>query len=200
MDAHGQQGPEPSDAGDVTAQRLLALTPTAKPWIVESLTSGFVAAVTPYGILNSPRRLCHFLAQSAHESAGFRTLEEYGGATYWSRYEGRADLGNIQAGDGVLYHGRGIFQLTGRANYRAMGGKISVALEDDPQLAAEGDVSLRTACEYWKARRLETFADRNDIAEVTRRINGGSNGLAERKAYFRRAWSIWGDRNQPPGV
>ena len=168
------------------------LTPTAKPWIIRSLTASFAAVVEPYGILANPRRLCHFLAQAAHESAGFRTLEEFGGATYWSRYEGRADLGNTNSGDGVRYHGRGIFQLTGRANYRSMGGKISVGLEDEPHLAAEGDVSLRTACEYWKSRRLEVPADSNDIREVTRRINGGFNGLADRQTYFRRAWSILG--------
>lgn len=200
VNALGQEGPAATDTGDVTADRLRVLTPTAKPWILASLTDSFAAVVGPYGILANQRRLCHFLAQAAHESAGFRTLEEFGGASYWSRYEGRADLGNTNSGDGVRYHGRGIFQLTGRANYRSMGGKISVGLEDEPHLAAEGDVSLRTACEYWKSRRLDVPADSNDIREVTRRINGGFNGLADRQTYFRRAWSIWGVHGQPPGV
>jgi predicted chitinase len=160
----------------------------------------FVEEDRPVGNLADPRRLGLFRAQAADESAGFRTLEEYGGEPYWRRYEGRADLGNTNAGDGVLFHGRGIFQLTGRANYRAMGSRISMELEDDPHLAAEGDVSLRTACEYWKKRRLEALADSNDIHELTRRINGGYNGLAERQAYFRRAWSIWGDKGQPSGL
>jgi putative chitinase len=200
VNALGQEGPSATPSGDVTDERLRMLTPTAKPWILSSLSASFATVVEPYGVLANPRRLCHFLAQAAHESAGFRTLEEFGGATYWSRYEGRTDLGNTNDGDGVRYHGRGIFQLTGRANYRAMGGKISLGLEDEPQLAAEGDVSLRTACEYWKSRRLEALADANDIREVTRRINGGFNGLAERQLYFRRAWSIWGDPDQPSGV
>jgi len=200
VNARGQEGPAATHTGEVTEDRLKVLTPTAKPWILASLTGNFAAVVEPYGILANPRRLCHFLAQAAHESAGFRTLEEFGGATYWSRYEGRTDLGNTNNGDGVRYHGRGIFQLTGRANYRSMGGKISLALEDEPELAGEGDVSLRTACEYWKSRRLEVLADNNDIREVTRRINGGFNGLAERQTYFRRAWSIWGDHGQPAGV
>ena len=200
VNALGQEGPDATDTPDVTADRLRMLTPTAKPWIISSLTASFAPVVEPYGILASPRRLCHFLAQAAHESAGFRTLEEFGGATYWSRYEGRADLGNTISGDGVRYHGRGIFQLTGRANYRAMGGKISVGLEDEPHLAAEGDVSLRTACEYWRSRRLDVPADSNDIREVTRRINGGFNGLADRQTYFRRAWSIWGVQGQPAGI
>lgn len=200
VSALGQEGPEATHSGEVTEARLRMLTPTAKAWILSSLTTSFAEVVEPYGVLANPRRLCHFLAQAAHESAGFRTLEEFGGATYWGRYEGRADLGNTTSGDGVRYHGRGIFQLTGRANYRAMGGKISLALEDEPHLAAEGDVSLRTACEYWKSRRLDVPADSNDIREVTRRINGGFNGLAERQTYFRRAWSIWGDPGQPAGI
>jgi putative chitinase len=200
VNALGQQGPAPAPSGEVTEEHLLMLTPTAKPWIITALASHFSSVVAPYGVLSSPRRLCHFLAQAAHESAGFRTLEEFGGATYWSRYEGRTDLGNTNNGDGILYHGRGIFQLTGRANYRSMGGRIGLGLEDDPHLAAEGDVSLHTACEYWKSRRIEGPADSNDIREVTRRINGGFNGLAERETYFRRAWSIWGDRDQPSGV
>lgn len=200
VNALGQEGPAATHLGDVSEDRLRTLTPTAKAWILTSLTANFAAVVEPYGVLANPRRLCHFLAQAAHESAGFRTLEEFGGATYWGRYEGRTDLGNTNTGDGVRYHGRGIFQLTGRANYRAMGGKISVGLEDEPHLAAEGDVSLRTACEYWKSRRIEVPADSNDIREVTRRINGGFNGLAERTTYYRRAWSIWGDPGQPAGV
>ena len=200
VDARGQENPHASGDGTVTREQLLILAPTAKAWIINDLAINFSAIAEPYGILESPRRLCHFLAQAAHESAGFRTLEEYGGEPYWNRYEGRLDLGNTCAGDGVRYHGRGIFQLTGRANYRTMGGRISLALEDDPHLAGEGEVSLRTACEYWKARRLQSPADSNDISEVTRRINGGFNGLMERKLYFRRAWSIWGVRGEPAGV
>lgn len=200
VNALGQEGPEATHSAEVTEDRLRVLTPTARPWILSSLTTDFASVVQPFGLFDNPRRLCHFLAQAAHESAGFRTLEEFGGATYWSRYEGRVDLGNTNSGDGVRYHGRGIFQLTGRANYKSMGGKIRLALEDEPHLAAEGSVSLRTACEYWKSRRIDVAADSNDIREVTRRINGGFNGLAERQTYYRRAWSIWGDRGQPPGV
>jgi putative chitinase len=200
VDAVGQDEPHATSNGEVTEERLRVLAPTAKAWILTALATNFEQVAEPYGVLKNARRLCHFLAQAAHESAGFRTLEEFGGVSYWHRYEGRADLGNTQPGDGVLFHGRGIFQLTGRANYRAMGGRISMELEAVPALAAEGDVSLHTACEYWNARRLEPLADSNDIRELTRRINGGYNGLAERQAYFRRAWSIWGDKGQPSGV
>jgi putative chitinase len=200
----GAVGGESADAGapalEVTEARLLLLTPTAKTWIVSDLARQFATVAGPHDILKTPRRLCHFLAQAAHETAGFRTLEEYGGQSYWQRYEGRADLGNTQPGDGVLYHGRGIFQLTGRANYRKMGEKLELTLENDPHQVLQPDISLRTACEYWKARSLHIPADANDIVEVTRRVNGGRNGLAERQTYFRRAWSIWGEPQQPPPV
>ena len=199
LHALGQDGPDASgSAMAVTEARLRLLAPTAKVWITSALATHFATVAASYGILKSPRRLCHFLAQAAHESDGFQTLEEYGGNAYWRRYEGRADLGNTQPGDGILYHGRGIFQLTGRANYRSMGGRISMGLEDDPHHVAEPDISLRTACEYWATRRLEVPADVNDIVELTRRVNGGTNGLAERQTYFRRAWSIWGEPGQRP--
>ena len=200
VDALGQEGPRATGDRTVTKEQLLILAPTAKDWIITGLASNFSTIAEPYGILESPRRLCHFLAQAAHESDGFRTLEEYGGQPYWSRYEGREDLGNTCAGDGVRYHGRGIFQLTGRANYRTMGTRISLGLEDEPHLASEGEISLRTACEYWKSHRLQNPADSNDITEVTRRINGGFNGLDKRKLYFRRAWSIWGVSGESAGI
>lgn len=197
LNAVGQAGPDATRELEVTAARLLMLSPTAKLWIVNALSAEFSDVTSRYGILATARRLCHFLAQAAHETAGLRTLEEFGGPSYWNRYEGRADLGNTQPGDGIRYHGRGIFQLTGRSNYRAIGTRIGKQLEDDPDLAGNGDISLLTACEYWKARKIEEAADGNDINEVTRRINGGHNGLAERQMYFRRAWSIWGQDGEP---
>ena len=189
-EAPAQSHPSHSESVQVNADQLLALAPTARSWIVKDLAADFDSIAD---VLNSPRRLCHFLAQAAHESDGFRTLEEYGGPAYWKKYDGRLDLGNTEPGDGALFHGRGIFQLTGRANYRKMGQVLDIDLESDPDLAAEAKWSLEIACEYWKARKLEQYADRNDITTVTKRINGGLNGFEERKRYFRRAWSIWGE-------
>ena len=183
---------------DPTTAQLVALTPTARDWIVDGLATHF-SAVTQ-GLFDTPRRLCHFLAQAAHETAGFRTLEEYGGPAYWSRYDGRADLGNTQPGDGVLFHGRGIFQLTGRANYQNLGTKLGLDLVNDPELAEEPEHSLQVACEYWKSRKLQHYADANDIEKVTRRINVGLNGFEDRKRYYRRAWSIWGTPGEAAGV
>lgn len=189
-DPFGQSHPAKDSNLKVTSDRLLALTPTAKDWIVTALAQNFTEATD---LLDTPRRLCHFLAQAAHECDGFRTLEEYGGPAYWKKYEGRADLGNTQPNDGARYHGRGIFQLTGRSNYTDIGQTLKVPLDVNPDMAAESLLSLKIACEYWKARGLQRLADAHDITGLTKGVNGGLNGFEQRKQYYRRAWSIWGE-------
>jgi putative chitinase len=134
--------------------------------------------------IDSRLRIAHFLGQTCHESAGFRTTEEFASG---ERYEGRADLGNDQPGDGPRYKGRGLLQLTGRANYRELGAILGVGLEQDPELAAEPVLSLKIACEYWKRRKINAACDRDDIVEVTKLVNGGSNGLEDRRRYTTKA-------------
>lgn len=129
-------------------------------------------------------RIAHFLGQTCHESAGFRTTEEFATG---DAYEGRKDLGNTQKGDGRRYKGRGLLQLTGRANYRTLGKVLKIDLEGDPERAAEPALSLRIACEYWKSRNINPACDRDDLITVTRLINGGLNGLEDRRNYTTRA-------------
>lgn len=131
-------------------------------------------------------RIAHFLGQTCHESAGFRTTEEFASG---ERYEGRADLGNTKKGDGPRYKGRGLLQLTGRANYRDLGKIIGQPLEEDPELAAEPVLSLRIACEFWKKKKINAACDRDDIVQVTRLVNGGANGLEERRGFTAKAKS-----------
>ena len=151
-----------------------------------------------YGIARNRLRLCHFLAQAAHETAGFRTLTEYGSTRYFNRrYGHRRDLGNRQYGDGARFRGRGIFQLTGRNNYRRYGRIVGIDLEARPLWAKRPEISLKIACEYWRRNDLNRLADRNDIVAITRRINGGRNGLRGRQRYFRRALSIWASDAEP---
>lgn len=140
-----------------------------------------------YGLLESRLRLAHFLAQLIHESGSFRYMEEIASG---AAYEGRKDLGNVLPGDGKRYKGRGPIQLTGRANYRAFGQRIGIALENHPQIAAVPSIGLWIACEYWKSRDLNVLADKNEIEAITRKINGGVNGLADRKAAFARVWKV----------
>lgn len=145
-----------------------------------------------YGLAANTLRLCHFLAQAAHETAGFRTLVEYGSTSYFrDLYGHRRDLGNLKRTDGSRFRGRGIFQLTGRSNYRLYGQFLGVDLEANPLLAKSPELSLRIACEYWRRHDLSQYADVNDIGTITKRINGGFNGLSDRKRYLERAMSIW---------
>lgn len=167
----------------ITKKILKQIAPSANDKIISDLELYFDEYLQKYN-LTTWLRVCHFLAQAAHESAGFRTLEEYASG---SAYEGRKDLGNTKAGDGVRYKGRGIFQLTGRTNYKNYGDRIGYNLEDNPKLAADPKISVLTALEYWNSKQLSVFADRDDITTITKRINGGLNGFEDRKKYLERA-------------
>jgi len=143
-----------------------------------------------FGIVTALQK-AHFLAQVAHESDGFRTATEYASGR---AYEGRKDLGNTQPGDGVRFKGRGLIQLTGRANYH----EYSHAMYGDdrcvrnPAMVAELPDAALAAGWYWQSRRLNVLADKDDIRAVTKRINGGYNGLADRQRYLDKAKAFWG--------
>lgn len=129
-------------------------------------------------------RVAHLLAQICHESDRFRTTEEYASG---AAYESRRDLGNTRLGDGRRFKGRGLIQLTGRHNYALFGRRLGFDLEAEPHRAAEPALSLRIACAYWTDRSLNALADTDDVRRVTRRINGGENGLPDRVACLGRA-------------
>jgi putative chitinase len=139
-----------------------------------------------YGI-DTPLRQAHFLAQLGHESGALRYEAELASG---EAYEGRLDLGNTEPGDGPRFKGRGLIQLTGRANYAAYGasrgfdftqGEAPARIAEDPELACD------VAGWYWHRHGLNALADADDVRAVTRRINGGENGLADRTEYLRRA-------------
>jgi putative chitinase len=129
-------------------------------------------------------RIAHFLAQITHESAGLRTTEEFASG---AAYEGRSDLGNTEPGDGKRFKGRGLLQLTGRANYKSFGKKLDIDLISNPGTAADPEISLLIACEYWKDRKINPDCDRDDLITVTKKINGGTKGLDDRRAYLVKA-------------
>lgn len=167
----------------ITADLIRTLCPKLPEARCAEIASGLQTAATGAGI-TTPARTAAFVAQLAHESAGFRYLEELWGPTpAQSRYEGRADLGNGRPGDGYRYRGRGWIQLTGRHNYRKFGSLLGLDLEGQPDLAARPDVAARLAAAYWTDRGLNAYADAGDFREITRRINGGFNGLADRMRY-----------------
>src|SRR5699024_1278233 len=126
--------------------------------------------------INTPLRIAHLDAPLAPESAGFRNTEEFARG---AAYEGRRDLGNIEPGDGMRFKGRGLIQLTGRANYVRVGAMLGRDLVGNPEAAAEPVLSLEIACAYWNDRALNSHADRDDLIAVTRAINVGTNGLAD---------------------
>ena len=165
---------------------LKRIAPNSKEEIIVPLV-GYLNLHMPKYEVNTHLRVCHFLAQAAHEAASFRTLREFASG---AAYEGRKDLGNTQRGDGVRYKGRGIFQLTGRANYRTIGAKIGMDLENNPELAASHEVSVLTALEYWKSRNLNKWADEDNVERITRLINGGLNGFDDRKKYLARCKQV----------
>jgi putative chitinase len=144
------------------------------------------------GIDRTARRAAHFLAQTSVESGGFRWLEELGGAEYLARYDGRADLGNVRPGDGARFRGRGLIQLTGRANYATFGDRLGIDLIADPARAAEPDTAVRLALTFWTDRDLNRLADLGRIEAITRRINGGLNGIAERRTAYAVAIGVLG--------
>lgn len=183
-----QAPPEPDLA--VTVTRLARLAPVGKAEIMNNIALHFERLAAEAEV-TTPLRICHFLAQAAHESDRFRTLEERGGPAQFARYEGRADLGNSEPGDGARYHGRGLFQLTGRANYRRIGRMLSVDLEGRPELALDPRISVQIAFAYWRDRKINAAADRDDTGRVTQLINGGANGLADRRQLLTTAKGIW---------
>jgi putative chitinase len=182
--------PESAHSLAVTPERLRRLAPGGKAALIASVAAEFDGLATRHDV-TTRLRLCHFLAQAAHETDGFRTLEEYGGPAYFARYDGRRDLGNTQAGDGARYHGRGVFQLTGRWNYRRFGSLLGIDLEGHPELAKRPDISIAIAFAYWRERGINDAADADDVVRVTKLIIGGRNGLAERTRLLAVAKGIW---------
>lgn len=170
----------------ITAADIRRLCPNAASTIVQGLTA-HAHERERFGV-TTPLRLAHFMAQLAHESAHFQTTREYASG---KAYEGRKDLGNTQPGDGTRYRGRGLIQITGRANAREAGRDLGRPYEEKPEMMEGFPDALLVSLWFWKKRGLNELADRDDLLAITKRINGGTNGLADRKQYFAKAKVIW---------
>lgn len=145
------------------------------PWL-----NKYMAA---HGIDNR-MRVCHFLAQISHESGELRYTRELASG---KQYEGRRDLGNVKAGDGVRYKGRGLIQITGRYNYSLASKAAGVDFLTHPELLETPQWATWSACWYWEKKGLNLMADRDELTNITKRINGGTNGLQDRLMYLGRA-------------
>ncbi len=143
--------------------------------------------------ITTPRRIAAFLAQLAHESGEYRYMEEGWGPTEAQLgYEGRVDLGNVYAGDGPKFKGHGPIQITGRTNHDACGRSLGLDLLNNPTLITLPEHGTASACWFWNTRQLSLLADRDWFKAITRIINGGYNGLADRVRYWDRNRTILG--------
>jgi putative chitinase len=177
----------------ISAERLRS---AAKGKVNESNMNSVLVALNEYGKrfgLNKPHRLAHVVAQIMHESGAFKYDKEIWGPTAaQKRYEGRADLGNTQTGDGKRFMGRSAMQLTGRYNYRQFTkwcreqGINCPDFESHPEKINTDPYEGLVPIWYWDSRNINKYADLGDIESVTRKVNGGKNGLDDRIDYYGR--------------
>ncbi len=176
-------------SGDVTPAQLKTIVPGLSDQKAAEVAPHLNRAMAEAGI-DSPARKSAFIAQLAHESGGFKYNEEIASGR---AYEGRRDLGNTQPGDGERFKGRGYIQLTGRANYAAAGKALGLDLIKNPELASRPENAARVAAWYWNTRGLNGLADKGNFDGITKRINGGYNGKADRDQYHARALQVLKD-------
>jgi predicted chitinase len=149
-----------------------------------------IASVAANRQIDTPLRQAHFLAQIGHESGELRFRAEIASG---EAYEGRSDLGNTQPGDGRRFKGRGLVQLPGRANYREYGraiGREAELLANPELLETDPDLCVDVAGWFWAKRHLNMLADTDDLTGITKRINGGLDGLEDRRRLLKRAKSV----------
>lgn len=139
--------------------------------------------------INTPMRMAHFMAQVCHETSGLRCMRELGKPSYFRKYEeGRLGkmLGNNMKGDGARYKGRGLMHITGRANYKAYqdSGYCKGDIMENPELLEKPLGATKSGAWWWWKHGLNELADKDNVVAVTKRINGGTNGLASRKRWL----------------
>ncbi|MGR3963801.1 glycoside hydrolase family 19 protein [Pseudomonas sp. 910_23] len=175
----------------ITEQQLLQILPNAGR-NAGVFVSALNTAMNRYGIVGTAR-VAAFIAQVGHESGQLRYVREIWGPTkQQAGYEGRADLGNTLKGDGSKYRGRGLIQITGRANYAACGEALSLDLINKPELLELPQHAAMSAAWFWSTKGLNTLADHGQFAKITRRINGGLTGQDDRQALYEKALKIMG--------
>ena len=204
-------------------EHLAAMIPTNKN--VSSWYKAMMEIFPKYEI-NTPNRIAGFIAQCAHESNNFNTLEEnlnyreetllkvfprYFGpgkrnakeyaknpeklANYVYMDEFRSSkMGNVKEGDGWRFRGRGLKQLTGRDNYTNFGKSVGMTAEEAAEYVATERGAIESACWFWNAKKLNAIADSGDIVKMTKVINGGDIGLADRKARWEKGLAILGGK------
>ena len=178
----------------ITAEQLKSIMPHATDENIRTYLPFLNDTMMRFEIDTNIRQ-CHFLAQLAVESGSLRYVRELASG---EAYEGRESLGNIVPGDGVKYKGRGLIQLTGRENYQRFQDWLVLNYTEDidvmtyPELLESPELAVMVAGWYWEMRNVNAMADRDDVVSVTRKVNGGRNGLAQRVDFLNRAKLILG--------
>ena len=171
---------------ELTRDEVLYIMPLAKERVDKFLP--YINQYAPVYGVTTTLRMAHFLAQIAQESGQLQYVRELASG---KAYEGRKDLGNTAKGDGVKYKGRGLIQITGKANYKAVSKALGVDFLAHPEKLEEPQYAVASAFWYWQSRGCNEIADKNDSLAVTKRINGGKNGLDDRLRYLGRAKTVF---------
>jgi len=202
----------------LTASQLKEIMPAATTANINKYLSSLNEKMPEFEI-NTVLRVCHFIAQIGHESGNFKYSSEnlnYGAAglratfgkyfptdelaNEYERnpekianrvYASRMGNGDEESGDGWKFRGRGLIQLTGFDNYTSCGAGLDIDLVNDPEpLAQNPTAAVQGSGWYWQSRKLNVLADQDDVKEITKRINGGENGLADRESILERAKAV----------
>lgn len=202
----------------ITYEQLLAINSNENPEMCKHYIDALNKILPEYKI-NTKLRLCHFLAQILHESGNLKYKSEnlnYSAkalrfvfpkyfktdeiANQYARkpekianrvYANRMGNGDEASGDGWLRRGRGLIQLTGTDNYKACTKALNIDLMKNPDLIiSNAEICIKTACWFWNSKKLNELADKDDIKSITKRINGGYNGLDDRNSILKKAKSV----------
>jgi putative chitinase len=204
----------------ISKEKLLTILPAAKNCkdldaVIENLNMTLSSLIDETNFANIKRQAA-FIAQCAHESGSFTTFIEnlnysaeglhntfpkYFASVQAAKpferqpekiankvYGGR--MGNNTTGEGWKFRGRGLIQLTGKENYTKCGKTIGVDLLTNPDYASTIEGAFKTALWFWNSNGLNAFADKEDLVGMTKKINGGTKGLEERKEFYHRAVKV----------
>lgn len=196
----------------VTLKLLQTICPRTRVSTLEKFVGPLNDVAWHYELIGNPRRLAGFLAQLAHESGGFNVIKEnmnYSAerlqvvfrkyfpnaaiANKYARkpemigsrvYANRMNNGDEASGDGWRFHGRGLIQLTGRYNYTKLAEALEISVDECVEYLSTTDGAVSSAGWFWDTNDLSTYSDNDDFIGLTKRINGGTNGLSERQHYY----------------
>jgi putative chitinase len=202
---------------ELTKQQLKELLPK-NPYIDQWHKA--LSQLLPDYEINTPERIAAFIAQCAHESGGFLFLTENlnykaesllkvfpkyfkdmpTAKAYEKKpekianriYADRMGNGNEASGDGFKYRGRGLIQLTGKTNYTWFAASLEITPEEAAEYTQTFEGAAQSACWFWETNKINAFADKNDIVGMTKRINGGTIGLEDRKKHYEHALHVLG--------